>query len=271
MFKVSLCQISPKLMDKKSNLHKILEIVEKVSEKHSPDLIVFPELSLTGYSCGERLQELAEHIPGEATFEILKIVKKLGVNVIFGMPEKTDQGIYNSAVFISPKETKVYRKIFLPNFWIFREKKYFKHGCAVQIFAIPNKVTFSVLICYDVNFPEVFRISSVMGAQVIIVISATPKESLDRFKKLLKARAIENQCYIVYVNRVGTEENVVFGGESQVIDPMGEIYINASCNEECIVNADLDMNKVMNIRKKVPLLEDFGNSVFKGIYSRYVI
>ncbi|MHA1238951.1 MAG: carbon-nitrogen hydrolase family protein [Candidatus Odinarchaeia archaeon] len=252
MFKVSLCQISPKLMDKKSNLHKILEIVEKVSEKHSPDLIVFPELSLTGYSCGERLQELAEHIPGEATFEILKIVKKLGVNVIFGMPEKTDQGIYNSAVFISPKETKVYRKIFLPNFWIFREKKYFKHGCAV-------------------HFPEVFRISSVMGAQVIIVISATPKESLDRFKKLLKARAIENQCYIVYVNRVGTEENVVFGGESQVIDPMGEIYINASCNEECIVNADLDMNKVMNIRKKVPLLEDFGNSVFKGIYSRYVI
>jgi predicted amidohydrolase len=127
--KLALAQISSKRENKKANMQKIEELTIKAKEQ-AVDLVIFPELSLTGYVVRDQIYELAETIPGPATKKIEGITRKTGMHVIFGMPElseKTKATIFNTAVFIGPKGfIGKYRKMYLPTHSVFEEKRYFR-------------------------------------------------------------------------------------------------------------------------------------------------
>ena len=110
------------------------------------------------------------------------------------------------------------------------------------------------LICYDLRFPELFRIGMQMGANLFIVIACWPKARIDHWVSLLKARAIENQAYVVGVNRAGADSETEFGGRSLVIDPMGKFLADAGTGES-VTHAELDLNRLNAWREKFPVLK----------------
>src|SRR3972149_5051312 len=128
---LSLAQISSKRENKKENLQKIEKLTIKAKEQ-AADLVIFPELSLTGYVIRDQIYELAETIPGPATKKIEDIARKTGMHIIFGMPElseKTKATMFNTAVFVGPKGLiGKYRKMYLPTHSVFEEKRYFRPG-----------------------------------------------------------------------------------------------------------------------------------------------
>ncbi|MCJ7560730.1 carbon-nitrogen hydrolase family protein, partial [Candidatus Bathyarchaeota archaeon] len=192
--KLALAQISSKRENKKENLQKIEEFTIRAQEQAS-DLVIFPELSLTGYVVRDQIYELAETIPGSSTKKIEDIAKKTGMHIIFGMPElseKTKATIFNTAVFVGPTGfIGKYRKMYLPTHSVFEEKRYFRPGYQTAAFntALGN---IGLCICYDLFFPEVCRLTRLKGAQFIVAISASPSVRRSYFEILTAARALEN-------------------------------------------------------------------------------
>lgn len=110
-------------------------------------------------------------------------------------------------------------------------------------------------ICYDLRFPEIFRSCAVKGAQLILLVAEWPSHRIEHWKTLLQARAIENQCYIAAVNKVGTSQGAALGGNSAVVNPMGEFLTLGGENQE-LLQADLDLDEVSKIREWMPVFDD---------------
>ena len=212
--KLALAQISSKRENKSENLRKIEELTIKAKEQGA-DLIIFPEMSLTGYVILDQVYELAETIPGPSTDKVETLAKKTGMHIVFGMPElseKTQATIFNTAVLVGPKGLiGKYRKMYLPTHSVFEEKRYFRPGYEASAFetGIGN---IGLSICYDVFFPEVFRLSRLKGAQLIVCISASPAVRRGYFEILTCARALENTAFIAYVNLAGVEDGLAVLG-----------------------------------------------------------
>ncbi|WEU40509.1 MAG: carbon-nitrogen hydrolase family protein [Candidatus Odinarchaeum yellowstonii] len=254
-FEIAIHQLAPLTGEKEYNISRLLNSVEKFTST-TPILHVFPELFITGYNCQSKFSILAETIPGESTY---KISERLGdrVYVLTGMVEldPINNRLFNTAVLINKKGVVAkYRKIYLPNFWVFREKEFFISGDRPHP-VVFEKFKIGVQICYDVNFPELSRFQALNGAECIIVLSATPRESMPRFKYILPARAVENQCFLVYVNRPGVEGPIVFGGNSMVLSPTGDVKLSMGETEES-ERAVIDLREVKAVRLKTPLLKD---------------
>ncbi|HEX9262584.1 MAG TPA: carbon-nitrogen hydrolase family protein, partial [Candidatus Bathyarchaeia archaeon] len=173
---LALAQISSKREDKKENLKRIEETTLKAKEQ-SADLVIFPELCLTGYFVRDQLYELAETLPGPSTKQVQALARKTGMHIIFGMPElseRTKATIYNTSVFIGPKRLiGKYRKMYLPTHSVFEEKRYFRPGYQTASFST-DLGNIGLCICYDLFFPEVTRLIRLAGAKLIVCISASP-------------------------------------------------------------------------------------------------
>ena len=174
--RLALAQISSKREDKQENLRKIEALTLKAKEAGA-DLVVFPEMSLTGYVVRDQVYELAEVIPGPSTRKVEGFAKQAGVHVVFGMPElsaKTKATVYNTSVLVGPDGfIGKYRKMYLPTHSVFEEKRYFRPGYQVAVFDTAlGKI--GLCICYDLFFPEVTRLIRLEGAQLIVAISASP-------------------------------------------------------------------------------------------------
>src|SRR3989304_344400 len=191
--KLARAQISSKRENKKENLGKIEAFAINAKEQ-AADIVIFPEMSLTGYVVRDQIYELAETIPGPATKRIEDIAKKTGLHIIFGMPElseKTKATIFNTAVFVGPKGLiGKYRKMYLPTHSVFEEKRYFRPGYQTVAFntALGN---IGLCICYDLFFPEVCRLTRLKGANLIVSISASPSVRRSYFEILTLARALD--------------------------------------------------------------------------------
>ena len=255
---IALAQISSKRENKKANLRKIEELTIKAKEQ-AADLVIFPELSLTGYVVRDQIYELAETIPGPATKKIEGIARKTGMHVIFGMPElseKTKATIFNTAVFIGPKGfIGKYRKMYLPTHSVFEEKRYFRPGYQTAAFntALGN---IGLCICYDLFFPEVCRLTRLKGAQLIVSISASPSVRRSFFEILTVARALENTAFLAYVNLAGVEEGLQFWGGSRLVSPTGDILAKAKYDEEDFVTCEVDYNDIRPAETFIPTLRD---------------
>ena len=190
------------------------------AKQQGADLAIFPEMSLTGYVLLDQVYGLAEPIPGPSTNKVEALAKKTGMHIIFGMPElseKTQATVYNTAVFVGPKGfIGKYRKMYLPTHSVFEEKRYFRPGYEPAAFQteIGN---IGLTICYDIFFPEVFRLPRLKGAQLIICISASPAVRRGYFEILTAARALENTVYLAYVNLAGVEDGLQFWGGSRLV------------------------------------------------------
>ncbi len=266
-FKIALAQIGCKRADKKENLKKIENFVEK-AKNQSADLIVFPELSLTGYVVRDQIYELAETIPGPSTQVIEKIAEKTQTYIVFGMPElseKTQATIYNTAVLVGPKGyIGKYRKMYLPTHSVFEEKRYFRPG--YQAAAFDTEIgKIGLIICYDIFFPEVSRLTRLKGAQLIVCISASPAVRKTFFEILTAARAIENTAFLAYVNLVGIENGLQFWGGSRLIAPNGKVLAKAKYDEEDLVMCDVNYSDIKPIETFVPTLKDLRPELFDAL------
>ena len=262
--KLALAQISSRRENKKENLRKIEEFTKKAKEA-AADLVIFPELSLTGYVVHDQIYELAETIPGPSTQRIEELAKKTGMHIIFGMPElskKAEATIFNTAVFVGPKGIiGKYRKMYLPTHSVFEEKRYFRPGYQTAAFNTPLG-NIGLCICYDLFFPEVCRLTRLKGAELIISISASPAVRRSYFEILTAARALENTVFLAYVNLVGVEDGLQFWGGSRLIGPTGDVLAKAKYDEEDFVTCEVDYSDMRPAETFIPTLRDLRPELF---------
>lgn len=263
-FKVALAQISCKRGDKAENIRKVEDKVTEAKQQGA-ELVIFPELSLTGYTVRDQIYELAETIPGPSTSVLEKLARKTGTYIVFGMPElseKTQATIYNAAVLIGPDGLiGKYRKMYLPTHSVFEEKRYFRPGYQTAVFETElGKI--GLIICYDIFFPEVSRLTRLKGARLIVCISASPAVRRTFFETLTAARAMENTTFLAYVNLVGIEDGLQFWGGSRLIGPNGKVLVKAKYNEEDLVIGAVNYADVRPVETFVPTLKDLRPELF---------
>src|SRR5438876_599231 len=162
-----LAQTGPKLGNKERNLRQISEQAARARKKNV-DLLIFPELHLTGYTMRDEVSHSAESIPGPSTRKVEKEAKEHSVHVIFGMPEESEvKGvIHNTAVFVGPKGLiGKYRKIHLPTHSVFEERRYYRPGQDASVFKTDIGII-GLNICYDLYFPELTRLQELQICKV---------------------------------------------------------------------------------------------------------
>jgi len=262
--KVALAQISCKRGDKAENIKKIESRVTR-AKRQGAELVIFPELSLTGYTMRDQIYELAETIPGHSTTFLEKLAKKTGAYIVFGMPElseKTQATVYNTAVLVGPDGfIGKYRKMYLPTHSVFEEKRYFRPGYQTAVFETElGKI--GLIICYDIFFPEVSRLTRLKGAQLIVCISASPATRRTFFETLTAARAIENTAFLAYVNLVGIEDGLQFWGGSRLVGPNGKTLVQAKYDEEDLVIGEINYADIRPTETFVPILKDLRPELF---------
>ena len=249
--KIALLQLDIKWEDKTGNFNKVKSLVEKINDD-KPDLIVLPELFSTGYTMNS--MALAENLNGETPSFLSKLAREHQVNVLGSFIEIAGPKPKNSAILFDRKGRQLlhYSKIHLPSF--LEEDKNYTAGNEIPICEL-DRQKIGVFICYDLRFPEIFRrMAGDVGC--IFVIANWPTERVEHWDSLLKARAIENQSYIIGVNRVGESPSSNYPGHSVIIDPLGSRIAYAKENEEDVVMGEIDFSIVKSIREKFPFLQD---------------
>ncbi len=263
-FKICLAQICCKAGDKAENLKKMEKTLTE-AKMQSADIVIFPELSLTGYVVRDQIYELAETVPGPSTNILATIAKKTRMHIVFGMPElsnRTQATIHNTAVLVGPQGfIGKYRKMYLPTHSVFEEKRYFRPGYEAAVFNTKlGKI--GLIICYDIFFPEVTRLTRLKGAQLIVCISASPGVRRAFFETLTVARALENTAFLAYVNLVGIEDGLQFWGGSRLVGPQGKILVKAKYDEEDLVTGNIDYADITPVETFVPTLRDLRPELF---------
>lgn len=264
---IALAQISCKQGDKKHNINKMINHIKKAKKKNA-DLVIFPELALTGYIIRDLTYELAEPVNGASTNLLEDVAKKEDMYVVFGMVERSEKAhavLYNTAVLLGPEGfIGKYQKMYLPTHSVFEEKRYFRPGYQAPVFDTEiGKI--GLMICYDVFFPEVARMLRLNGSQLTICISASPAVRRKFFEVLTVARAMENTTYFAYVNLAGIEDGLQFFGGSRLITPNGSVISQAKYDEEDQVIDTIDYADLKQTETFVPTLRDLRPEFFETL------
>lgn len=234
--------------------YQIAEQLIEQAIQSKPDLIVLPELWTTGYDL-TRLHEIAD-VDAQKTISFLQaLAKKYHVHFVGGsIAKKTADGIYNTMLMITNQGEfiKDYDKLHL--FQLMDEHHYLKPGAKDGLFMFDDQLCAS-FICYDIRFPEWLRAHTAKGAEVLFIAAEWPKSRLNHWRALLISRAIENQAYVVAVNRSGSDPNNRFAGHSLIIDPWGEIVSEAGEGVD-ILTGTIDFAKVKDVRSTIPVFAD---------------
>ena len=266
-FRMAIAQFPCKIGDKTSNIKK-MEDFARYARDQKASIIVFPEMSLTGYTTRDLTFDLAEEVPGVSTARIAEIAEETGLYIIHGMPERSAKGeaiLYNTAVLTGPEGfIGKYRKMYLPTHSVFEEKRYFRPGYQMPVFETElGKV--GIMICYDIFFPETARALRLQGAKIVICISASPATRRTYFEALTVARAIENTCFLAYVNLVGIEDGLQFWGGSRLVGPNGTLIAQAKYDEEDISIGEVNYEDLRPIETFVPTLRDLRPEIYDSL------
>lgn len=247
--KTALLQYSPVWEDKKANVSKIDLLIKNLPKV---DLLIFPEMTLTGFTMKSSL--FAEELKGDTFNFYSSLAKEKNVNIFGGLIEKSNNNFYNSLLHVSPNGqlVTVYRKIH-PFSFSGEDKNY--SGGNERIITIINNIKFGLSICYDLRFPELYRFYGKEKVDVIVDIANWPVTRIEHWRTLLKARAIENQCFVFGVNRTGNDPNLKYNGYSSIYDPMGNEIISVA-DEEKIIFSEIDISLVKKTRTSLPFLND---------------
>ncbi|MDF1612904.1 nitrilase-related carbon-nitrogen hydrolase [Stygiobacter electus] len=248
--KIGICQYSPAWENPHASIEKINFLMK---DYENVDLLIFPEMTLTGFTMKSKI--LAEEIDGISFQFFMNIAQKLKTNIFFGVIEKDDDKIYNSLIHVDQNGLIIARYRKIHPFSLADEDKNYSAGNEFIITKI-NQVKFALSICYDLRFPELYRFYAKKGIDVIINIANWPVKRIEHYTTLLKARAIENQCFAIGVNRIGKDGNgFEHTGASSVYNPLGKEIFSAE-NKEGIFVTEIDINEVDKTRKDLPFLND---------------
>jgi NAD+ synthase (glutamine-hydrolysing) len=257
-FKIALAQINPALGDIEKNIKKHLSFCDKAIKKGA-DLIVFPELSLTGYSLKDLNFDIALNPVNPAVLKPL-LEKSKKIDIICGGVEENDKfAVYNSAFYISKGRIQyTHRKVYPPDYGMFEEMRYFTRGNSADV---PDTKfgKIGILVCEDLWHMSLPLIQALKGAKIIITIACSPTRlALNSKSKILKNYEINSEhhrtyarllsSYIVFCNRVGFEDGVNFWGGSEVIDPFGNVDKAAKFFDEDLIISVINLDTVRRAR-----------------------
>jgi len=249
--KLAIIQYSPIWEDKKKNIAKLNNLLNDFDM--NTDVLVFPEMTLTGFTMNS--EEHAETNDGISFEFFSSLASKFEKDVFAGIIEKEESKFYNSLVHFDKKGIvkNIYRKIH--PFSFANEEKYFSAGNDIIVTNIGD-VKIGLTVCYDLRFPELYRLYAKEKVDVILDIANWPSVRVEHWKHLLKARAIENQCFIVGVNRVGVDgKSNEYNGCSGVFNPMGKEIVLVE-NDEKLIVTEINVNEVSETRNKFRFLDD---------------
>ena len=260
--RVALAQIDSILGDTEENLRKAKEVVAEARNRGA-DLTVFPELSLSGYA----LEELDDDVAIEAQSKpISSLAEAAGeMAVVVGFCEEGQRfQTYNSAAYLEGGSIRhLHRKLYLPNYRIYEERKHYNPGQSMRAFDT-RFGRMAMLICNDAWQTFLPFIAVQDGAQVLII--PADSGSYPSYPELLDTRGYWRgitrfysrmlECYVVFVNRVGKQDNLVFWGYSHVVDPWGTVVAEGPLHEEALITVDIDLGNVRRRRREVPLVKE---------------
>ena len=254
--KISIAQIDVKVGDSEANLKKMAEYLKHASGEKA-DVIVFPEMSDTGYLMPIIIEKAAKWENGPVV-TMQELALKHKIHVIVGLSERVEDDVYNTIASID-RDGNInakYRKTHLVTVEPMFENKYLSKGNNLIVANVNNEQA-GFLTCYEVRFPEVARCLTLGGAKIIFLPAAFPLSRIQHWKTLIAARSIENQIFVVAANRVGDDgPGLIFGGSSMVVDPTGKTIAEASKSEEKLLITDLDLSIVNKTRKTMSVLQD---------------
>lgn len=251
--KVACVQLDIAFGKPEENFHNVKGKVREAAS-FGAKVVVLPEMWNTGYDL-TRLEEIAD-VEGQDTKKLFtELSKELSIYIIGGsVSTKKGNKFYNTMYVTNDYGDIIaeYNKAHL--FKLMDEHLYLEEGNEKNLFTVDG-TEMSGIICYDLRFPEWTRVHALNGAKVMFIPAQWPDKRIDHWKILLQARAIENQIFIVAVNRVGSDPNNFFDGNSMVIAPWGEILWTGG-NEEAVQIVDINLTEVEEVRNRIPVFLD---------------
>ncbi len=253
--KVAAAQIACALGDFDANLRKIRDFAA-VARKSGVELIVFPEMSDTGYSMPV-IQKHAREWKNGAVVDLQTIAKENSIAIVAGISDRDGDSVFNAQALIDSygEVLAKYRKMHLVTAAPLDERVCLSPGnefvtCKIGSFSV------GLSICYDLRFPEMARTLVVKhGANVIVNSSAWPVVRAEHLRILAVARAVENQSYLIIANRVGTDDGVTFCGGSLIVDPSGKTLASASPDREELIEAEISADVIAQVRNLVRVFD----------------
>lgn len=268
---VALAQIAPRLGDVAANLERHVELVEE-AERGGAALVVFPELSLTGYFLKDLVPDVAVR-EGSAELAALAAAARR-VDVVAGcVLESADARFYNASLYLSAGRVHhIHRKVYLPTYGLFDEARYLAQGDRFRVFgapfpaaAPPRPWRAGTLVCEDMWHPTAAALLARQGVELFICPSASPARGVVSGHALGSARSYDAMTrtyaqlfasYVLYCNRVGFEDGIGFWGGSRAVGPDGHILADPAGSDECLVLHRIDLAALRRARIANPLLRD---------------
>lgn len=223
------------------------------------DLMLCPELYLSGYFVHDRLMERAEPVDGPFARGVRDIARRSGCAIVYGYPERAAEGLYNSALCAGPDGEVLanHRKNLLPYEY---EERYFLRGRRPTAFGL-NGWQIGLLVCYEAEFPEAVRCHAQAGCGLVVAPTALTRQWPVVARRVIPARAFENNVFIAYANHAGEEDGNRYLGESVITSTLGEDLARAG-EGECVVSARLDRAEIGASRARLRFLADLKRSCY---------
>ncbi len=270
---VAIAQFHPRLNEPQANLDRMSDIIAQIAATQKMDLIVFPELTTTGYECGVKFTELAEPVEGFTVETLGAKAAQFQTHIAFGMvvKHKVESVVYDSALLLSPEGEVIgqYNKVHLKP----EERPNFRGGYRFPVFETSfGKI--GLLLGWDLAFPEAARSLALDGAELIVAPANWEVGAIAEWQTYLRARACENSVYVAGVNRIGDEYTYAFGGESALIGPRGELLAHVGKDEndrpkEAYTLAKLDLDAVKKCREELQTMQSRQPATYRAVVRNY--
>jgi predicted amidohydrolase len=259
--RVVLAQTDCVLGDTETNLSRAKEVVAEARNRGA-DLTVFPELSLSGYALGELGDDVAIEAHSKPIISLAETAGEMAVVVGFCEEGQRFQ-TYNSAAYLEGGVlVHLHRKLYLPNYRIYEERKHYNLGQNMRAFDTRFS-RMAMLICNDAWQTFLPFIAVQDGAQVLIIPAASGSypypellDTRDYWRGITRFYARMLESYVIFVNRVGKQHNLIFWGYSHVVDPWGTVVAEAPVHEEALITVDIELGNVRRRRTEVPLVKE---------------
>jgi NAD+ synthase (glutamine-hydrolysing) len=264
--RIALAQLAPRLGVVEDNLRRHRELLGQAREGGA-NLCVFPELGLTGYLLQDLNAEVAMRADDARLLQLAS--EAAGMSTVVGFVEESDDHrLFISAALLEDGAVRhVHRKVFLPTYGLFDERRFFAAGSVVRAAPSALGVPLGIAVCEDFWHLSVPELLALDGAQILINISSSPGRDVAAINEvglgtasswwtLMRTYAQLTTTFVVFVNRVGVDESITFWGGSEVVGPAGEEIFRAPLHDEALYFVDIDLDEVRRERISLPLLRD---------------
>jgi 5-aminopentanamidase len=241
-------------MQDEGPFEKISRLEEHLNKNSDIDLLLCPELFISGYGSLEKINNYSETRKGQCAKKISNLAKQFSTAIIYGYPEVSNNKLFNSAQLFDSSGISIanHRKKMLPT--TADESKIFTPGQDSSIIKI-NGIKAAILICYELEFPELIRELALQDVELIIAPTGQSSNWPAAARYNCRTRAFENGIFVAYANSTGNLNGIEFMGESKIISPDGIDIVNAEQGEK-LITAEIDTNTITVVREKLPYLSD---------------